>query len=41
MPHGAGWYVVAVENGEPRKLTCEEDKIVEEFRFGREVNARR
>jgi hypothetical protein len=29
MPHGAGWYVVAVENGSPRELTTAEDKIVE------------
>jgi hypothetical protein len=35
MPHGAGWYVFAVENGSPRELTSEEDKIVEAFRFGR------
>jgi len=34
MPHGAGWYVFAVENGRPRELTDAEDKVVNEFRFG-------
>jgi len=38
MPQGAGWYVVGVENGEPRELTAAEDKIVNEFRFGRRKN---
>lgn len=35
MPNGAGWYVVAVEYGEPRELTGPEDRIVDDFRFGR------
>ena len=29
----AGWYVLAVERGEPRPLTAAENKIVDEFRF--------
>jgi hypothetical protein len=32
-PH-PGFYVVAVESGETRALTPDEDKIVEAFRFG-------
>ena len=34
-PHGAGWYVFAVEYGSPRQLTEDEDRIVDKFRFGR------
>jgi hypothetical protein len=34
MPHGAGWYVFAVENDSPRQLTDAEDKVANEFRFG-------
>jgi hypothetical protein len=34
MPQGAGWYVFAVENGEPRELNETEETIVNEFRFG-------
>jgi hypothetical protein len=33
MPHGAGWYVFAVEGDTPRQLTDAEDKVVNEFRF--------
>jgi hypothetical protein len=33
MPHGVGWYVVAVENGATRELSAH-DKIVDAFRFG-------
>lgn len=33
-PHGAGWYVFAVEYGSPRQLTDEEDRVVDRFRFG-------
>ena len=33
MPHGAGWYVFAVENGEPRQLRNAEDEIVNHYRF--------
>jgi hypothetical protein len=32
-PHGAGWYVFAVEDGSPRQLKAAEDEIVNEFRF--------
>jgi hypothetical protein len=32
-PHGAGWYVFAVEDGSPRQLKAAEDSIVTEFRF--------
>jgi hypothetical protein len=32
-PHGAGWYVFAVEDGNPRQLKAAEDEIVNEFRF--------
>src|SRR5215467_2716057 len=35
MPRSAGWYVFAVENGTERELTTAEDKIVNDFRFGR------
>jgi hypothetical protein len=30
---GAGWYVLAVEDGSPRQLKAAEDEIVNEFRF--------
>jgi hypothetical protein len=33
-PHGAGWYVFAIEDGNPRQLKTAEDEIVNEFRFG-------
>jgi hypothetical protein len=33
VPHGAGWYVFAVEDGRPRQLKAAEDEIVNEFRF--------
>jgi hypothetical protein len=34
MPHGAGWYVLAVEGDAPRQLTDAEDGVINEFRFG-------
>jgi len=34
MPHGCGWYVIAVQGGAARELTEEENKVVNEFRFG-------
>ena len=34
MPTGAGWYVLAVENGEPRQLRDAEEKLVNRYRFG-------
>ena len=34
MPHGAGWYVLAVENGTPRQLKDSEEDVVNKFRFG-------
>ncbi len=34
MPHGAGWYVFAVESGRPRELNEEEEDAVNKFRFG-------
>ena len=34
MPQGAGWYVIAVENGTPRQLRSTEEEIVNRFRFG-------
>jgi hypothetical protein len=37
MPHGAGWYVFAVNGNTPRELTDAEDKVVNEFRFGAQV----
>ena len=33
QPHGAGWYVFAVEYGSPRQLTEAEDQLVDQFRF--------
>jgi hypothetical protein len=37
MPHGAGWYVFAVEGEMPRQLTEAEDKVVNAFRFGKVI----
>jgi len=34
MPHGCGWYVIAVENDEPRELYEAENEIVDRYRFG-------
>src|SRR5258708_28741308 len=34
MPHGAGWYVLAVENGTARQLLDSEEAVVNAFRFG-------
>jgi hypothetical protein len=31
---GAGWYVIAVENGVSRQLRTAEEEIVNRFRFG-------
>ena len=36
-PHGAGWYVFAVEGETPRELTDAEDEVVNKFRFGAEA----
>ncbi len=33
MPTGAGWYVFAVEEGEPRQLRDAEEKFVNRYRF--------
>ena len=38
-PHGAGWYVFAVEGDAPRELTDAEDEVVNEVRFGAEALA--
>src|SRR6266404_2710089 len=38
-PHGAGWYVLAVENGTPRQLLDSEEDVVNKFRFGVMRNA--
>jgi len=35
MPHGAGWYVFAVERGTPRQLWKPEEDVVNKFRFRR------
>jgi len=32
-PRGCGWYVFAVENGEPRELRDDEDEVVNRYRF--------
>jgi hypothetical protein len=32
LPCAAGWYVLAVERGEPRQLTTAEDKVVNDLR---------
>jgi hypothetical protein len=37
MPHGAGWYVFAVEYGIPRELDAAEEDAVNKFRFGPET----
>jgi hypothetical protein len=34
MPQGPAWYVFAVEGCTPRELNEEEQRIVNEFRFG-------
>jgi hypothetical protein len=34
MPTGAGWYVFAVEDGEPRQLGDAEEKFLNRYRFG-------
>ena len=34
VPHGAGWYVFAVESGTPRELDADEEDAVNGFRFG-------
>jgi hypothetical protein len=39
-PHGAGWYVFAVEYGSPRELTDAEDRMVNELRFGSRTPSR-
>jgi|ERR1700674_225068 len=36
-PHGAGWYVFAVESGTARELDAAEEDAVNEFRFGRRL----
>jgi hypothetical protein len=33
MPHGAGWYVLAVENGTACQLWKPEENVVNKFRF--------
>ena len=38
MPHGCGWYVLAVETEGPRQLTDAEEQIVDAFRFGQTVS---
>jgi hypothetical protein len=35
IPTGAGWYVFAIEDDEPRELSEKEDQIVNDFRFGK------
>jgi hypothetical protein len=34
MPHRCAWYVIAVQGGAVRELTEEEERIMNEFRFG-------
>jgi len=34
MPTGAGWYVFAIEDDEPRELREAEEEIVNRLRFG-------
>jgi|ERR1700757_3003115 len=34
MPNGCGWYVIGVENDEPRELYDAESEVVNHFRFG-------
>jgi hypothetical protein len=36
-PQGCGWYVFAVENGEPRQLHDAEEEIVDHFRYGKDA----
>jgi hypothetical protein len=36
LPTGAGWYVLAVERGQPRELLAAENHIVERFRLGKQ-----
>ena len=38
MPHGCGWYVIAVEREGPRQLTDAEEQTVNGFRFGQKVS---
>jgi hypothetical protein len=33
LPRAAGWYVLAVEGGEPRQLSAAEDQMVNDFRL--------
>lgn len=33
-PHGAGWYVFAVDCGLPRELNDAEEEAVNKYRFG-------
>jgi hypothetical protein len=33
-PTGAGWYVFAIENDEPRQLLDAEEKVLNRYRFG-------
>jgi len=32
-PHGAGWYVIATQNGTSRQLLGDEEDVVNQFRF--------
>jgi hypothetical protein len=34
-----GFYVIAIESGETRELTTDEDKIVDAFRFGNRADS--
>jgi hypothetical protein len=34
-PHGAGWYIIATENGVSRQLDGLEEEVVNKFRFRR------
>ena len=38
-PHGAGWYVFAVEASEPRQLDGSEEALVNDYRFGKDRSA--
>lgn len=40
MPHGCGWYVIAVENDKPRELNEAENEAVNRFRFGNQKPSR-
>jgi hypothetical protein len=33
LPTGAGWYVLAMERGEPRELLPAEDRVIDRFRL--------